>query len=172
MVHTGQHGEFDWLVSTDQTWDLAEIVVRFHLGLRLCITAFDSGPLRLTTEELEQGWTKQRDVAISPPIADLLEIPQDQYDEWYLLENSLVFGGNMEVFVNFGGFTLVPAKETATALDTTRNKHGLDWLKQIQERFWAQLLRIQPRTFAASGDYDVVVSRDKRFMAAVREAAR
>lgn len=168
MVHTGQQGEYRWLVSGPEIGDLADIVVRFHLGLRLCITAFDSGPLRLTKEELEQGWSTNRSVAISPPIVESVVIPHDQYDEWYVLENAPYFESDIEVFVNYVPFTLVPPTETHKTFDPTWEKCGLESLALAQERFWNQLQRLHPRTFVASGDNDVVVSRDYRFIEAVR----
>jgi hypothetical protein len=171
MLHTGQQGEYKWLVSGPEIWDLAAIVVRFHLGLRLGITAFDSGPLRLSSQELNQGWSAQRGVAISPPIEDSLVIPRDQYDEWYLVENPTLLESDIEVFVNYGAFSLVPPTETYKTCDPACEKSGLEWLTLAQQRFWAQLQRIQPRTFVASGGNDIVVSRDHGFIEAVRSAA-
>jgi hypothetical protein len=69
-----------------------------------------------------------------PPLAEALEIPYDQYDEWYLLDECPPFGWEPEVFVNYAGFTLVPTEEI-------KNTHpewdecGLDWLALTQERF-------------------------------------
>ena len=171
MLHAGQQHAYQWLVSGAQIRDLAAIVVRFHRGLRLCITAFDSGPLRLTTEELDQGWSAQRGVAISPPIEDSLAIPHDQYDEWYVLDDPTPLECDIEVFVNYGAFTLLPPAETYKTYDPTWEKSGLEWLALAQDRFWDQLQQIQPRTFVASGDNDVVVSRDYGFIEAVRSAA-
>jgi hypothetical protein len=171
MLHTGQQGEYHWLVSGPEIWDLAAIVVRFHRGLRLCITAFDSGPLRLTSEELDQGWSAQRGVAISPRIEGSLAIPHDQYDEWYVLDDPKPLERDIEVFVNYGAFTLVPPAETYKTYHPTWEKSGLEWLALAQDRFWEQLQQIQPMTFVASGDNDVVVSRDNRFIESIRSAA-
>jgi len=171
MIHTGQHGEYQWLVSGSEIRGLADLVVRFHCGLRLCITAFDSGPLRLTREELEQGWTTQRAVAVSPPVDESLAIPHDQYDEWYLLENPSFAENDLEVFVNYGAFTLAPPTELCKAFDPTWEKSAWEWLAPVQERFWLQLERLNPGTYVAVGDNDVIVSRNHRFIEAVHEAA-
>ena len=171
MLQTGQQGEYHWLESGPEIWDLAAIVVRFHRGLRLCITAFDSGPLRLTSEELDQGWSAHCGVAVSPPIEDSLAIPHDQYDEWYVVDDPRPLERDIEVFVNYGAFTLVPPADTYKTYDATWEKSGLEWLAQAQGRFWDQLQRIQPMTFVASGDNDVVASRNYRFIEAVRSAA-
>jgi hypothetical protein len=166
--HIGQKSEYQWLVSQPEIRQLDEIVARFHLGLRLCVTSFDSGPLRLTKEEFEQGWTTQRGIVVSPPIEESLVIPHDQYDEWYVFENSHFFESDIEVFVNYGAFTLVPPIESFTDIDPTLGKSSIEWLVLAQERFWAQLQRLHPMTFVACGDNDIVVSRDNSFFEAVR----
>jgi hypothetical protein len=171
MIHTGEHGEYRWLVSDSLILRLRPPVLRFHSGLRLCITSFDSGPLRLTEEEIILGWTTQGNVAISPPVTAGLAVPHDQYDEWYLLDHPAFDAGDFEVFVNYGGFTLVAPAETYQTFDRTWEKAGLDWLSPIQERFWRQLARLKPETYVAVGDKDIVVSRNHRFMESVREAA-
>jgi acetyl esterase/lipase len=171
MIHTGEYGEYRWLVSGSQIWPLSGLVLGSHRRLRLCITSFDSGPLRLADEEVAQGWTTQGDVAISPPVSEGLAVPHDQYDEWYLLDRPTIDTGDIEVFVNYGGFTLVPPAETYQTFDPTGEKARLDWLAPIQERFWRQLDRLKPETFVAMGDNDIVVSRNHRFIQNVREAA-
>jgi hypothetical protein len=46
-----------------------------------------------------------------------------------------------------------------------------DWFPAVQERFWSQLQRLKPESYVASGDRDVVVSRNQRFIDGVRQAA-
>src|SRR5262249_19255326 len=100
------------------------------------------------------------------PIEESLVI--HEYDEWYVFEKAPHFESDIEVFVNYGDFTLVPPTEIYKTFDPTWEKCGLEWLGLAQERFWIQLQQIHPRTFVASGDNDVVVSRDYRFIEAVR----
>ena len=171
MIYTGSHGEYSWLVSGSQIWSLTDLVLRFHRGLRLCITCFDSGPLRLVDEEIAQGWTTQGQVTISPPLIEGMSIPHDQYDEWYLLDTPRFEKPDIEVFVNYGGLTLVAPAETCKTFDPTWERMGLDWLAGVQERFWLQLERLQPASYVAVGDNDIVVSRNHRFVQSVREAA-
>ena len=54
---------------------------RLHPGARLCITSYDSHPLRPDPEEEARGWTTTGKFMISPPVAEGLEILYDQYDE-------------------------------------------------------------------------------------------
>src|SRR5262249_31838395 len=123
----------------------------------------------LNKEYLERGWTMQGDVAISPSIDESLVIPYDQFDEWYLLDSPQSLGEKVEVFVNYGSFTLV-SPPIYEAYRPTWEKSGLEWLAPAQERFWHQLQQIRPVTYVASGDNDVIASRDGRFIAAVRDA--
>lgn len=170
MIQTGEHGEYRWLVS-GEVRPLTALVLQFHRGLRLWITSFDSGPLRLGDEEVAEGWTTKGEVAVSPPLTEGLAVPHDEFDEWYLLDRPAFETDEIEVFVNFGRFTLVPPAETYQTFDPTWEKAGLDWLAPIQERFWRQLGRLKPETYVAMGDHDVVVSRNDRFIQSVREAA-
>ncbi len=171
MVDTGKQGGHHWLVSPSQVWPLTDLVLRFHHGLHLCVTAFDSGPIRPSEDEIAQGWTMQGNVMVSPPLNSTLSIPRDQYDEWYILARPAFAGAEIEVFVNCGGFTLVAPEETYKTFDPTWMRQGLDWLTPIQERFWSQLERLNPETYVAVGDNDVVVSRNRRFIQAVQDAA-
>ena len=170
MVHTGEHDEYHWLVSTSQIWPLTDLMLRFNGGLHVCITSFDSGPIRLSQEEISQGWSMQGKVAISPPIIDSLTIPHDQYDEWYILAQPAFDEIEIEVFVNYGAFTVVSLAETCKTFDPSWEKNGLDWLAPIQERFWSQLQIIKPEIYIGMGDNDVVVSRNRDFIQSVRDA--
>jgi hypothetical protein len=171
MVRSGQHGRFHWLVASSSLPSLAAATVRFHPGSRLCITAFDSGPIRPGPEEEVRGWMTRGNVMVSPPLAEGLEIPHDQYDEWYLLDDPPPPGWEPEVFVNYGGFTLAAIEEVLRTYDPTWDKHGLDYLVPIQERFWAQMEQVDPISYVAMGDQDVVVSRRREFIEHLRAGA-
>ena len=160
-VFNGMNEGYHWLVSRRQIDSLGQLVVEAHCGLRLCITSFDSGAIRPNPEEAALGWTMHGDVMVSPALRDGLEIPSDQYDEWYVLESPVVLPPDLERFVSYGGFNLVDPQVLIESFDPTWDRHGLDYLAPIQERFWAQLTRISPATYVAMGDQDVLVSRNK-----------
>jgi hypothetical protein len=164
MVRLGQHGHFHWLVAPSFPESFVESTVRFHPGSRLCITSFDSGPIRPGPKEQARGWTARGSVMVSPTLAEGLDIPFDDYDEWYLLDDPPTPAWTPEVFVNYGGFTLVPIEEIYRTYDPTWDKHGLDYLVPIQERFWAQMEQINPVSYIAMGDQDVVVSQRRDFI--------
>jgi hypothetical protein len=164
----GQHGDFSWIDSSPDLKSLAKRIVRLHPGLRLCITAFDSGPIRLGPEDEAEGWTARGKVMVSPPLAEGLAIPTSEYDEWYLLDEPPSPDWEPEVFVNYGSFTLVPVEELYKTWDPTWDRHGLDWLVPIQERFWDQMERVNPVTYVARGDHDIVVSRRRELIERLR----
>jgi hypothetical protein len=171
MVQSGQHGRFHWLVAPSSLPSLVAATVRFHPGSRLCITAFDSGPIRPSPEEEASGWVTRASVMVSPPLDEGLDIPLDQYDEWYLLDEPPPHEWQPEVFVNFGGFTLVAIEEIYKTYDPTWDRHGLDYLVPIQERFWAQMEQVDPISYIAMGDQDVVVSKRREFIEQLRAGA-
>jgi hypothetical protein len=164
LVQTGEREGYSWVVSRREGLDWPDIIVTAHLGLRLCITAFDGGPIRPGPDERSAGWTMQGDVMISPPLTEGLHVPNDGYDEWYILAEPAFDALELERFVNYGGFTLADVEEMVRSLAPTWDKHGLDFLVPIQDRFWAQLRRVAPVTYVAIGDRDVAVSQNARLI--------
>jgi hypothetical protein len=171
MIHSGQHGSFYWLVAQFSPGPLTRLTVRFHTALRLCITAFDSGPLLPSPEEEAAGWTVRGEVMVSPPLAEGLYIPCGEYDEWYLLEEPPPADWTPEVFVNDSAFTLVPVEELRKLDDPTWCRYGNDWLIPLQESFWEQMERVKAVSYIAMGDHDIIVSQRREFIERVRAAA-
>jgi hypothetical protein len=167
MVHTGKCRGYHWLVSEAEIECLDELVLRFHPGLFVCVTACDSGPVRLSQDEVSRGWSTQGKVAISPPLSGSVDIPRDQYDKWYIFPFAEFPQPAPEIFVNYGRFTLVSSEDLYKTFDPP----WPDWLTPIQERFWSQLERLNPESYIAMGDYDIVVTRNRDFFEAVRVSA-
>jgi hypothetical protein len=166
MLEAGQQGEYRWFsgrVRADES--LSELTVACHLGLRLAISSFDSGRLRPTADEVADGWTERGDLALSPPLQAGMNVPQDQYDEWYVFDEQSLPEWSPEVFVNLGTFTVVPVEELERRRDPTWERDALDWLIPVQERFWKQLARIRPVSYVAMGESDIVVTRSQLFAA-------
>ncbi|MCV6639098.1 hypothetical protein [Candidatus Albibeggiatoa sp. nov. NOAA] len=152
----GKYQDYYWLVSSNTLWNIAEITTRFHCGLTLGVTCFDSGALIPTEAEIKQGWHVKNAIMLSPPLTHDLVIPCDQYDEWYISGNLSISLENIEIFVNYGGFSLEPAKESTC-------------LKTLQNRFWNQINIIKPETYVATGDNDIVVSRNAAYINAIKQ---
>ena len=73
--------------------------------------------------------------------------------------------------MNYGGFTLVPIEEIYKTFDPTWERGGLNYLVPIQDRFWSQMERVDPVSYIAMGDHDVVVSKRREFIEQLRAGA-
>jgi len=162
-MNAGNFGEFWWLESA-MSLPLIDTALPFHIGARLCVTAFDSGSLRLTPEEVAAGWSSAGEIMVSPPIVSSLQVPRGEYDEWYLLEGVPPANWRPEVFVNYGGFTLAP--------NSSSRVPGDEALREMVERFWSQIGEVRPLSYLASGDLDIVVSRNQPFIERLASALR
>ena len=113
----GRFQEYYWLVSSRTLWSLHELVVQYHCGYKLAITSFDSGSITPNEEESKLGWVVKNDLMLSPKLAREMEIPHDQYDEWYIAEELDLEAAALEVFVNYGGFSLITPQESYLEFD-------------------------------------------------------
>lgn len=168
MLHRGRHDDYWWFVGDAGPlldWRLHAALVSFHVGYRLAIAAFDSGPFHPGTAEIEEGWSVRGQLALSPDLREGMDLPHAEFDEWYVFDAHSSPVWEPELFVNFGSFTLIPFSELEASRDPTWERHALDWLPQMQERFWAQIARIRPLTYVAIGDVDLIVTRNRSFAA-------
>jgi hypothetical protein len=144
-MFTGKRNEYGWV---EWEWrsrfltDLLPVFPQLVIGQYLVNTSFDSGSLSLSPEEINRGWHKHNDLALSPVIKDVSEIPYCHYSEWYVFSSPVTFD-DYESFINYGGFSL-----------------ELLEFRELQERFWQQLERLAPETFLAEGDNLICVTRD------------
>ena len=111
MMWTGRLKNYYWLVTANSVWSLGEIVKDCHKKEFLHITAFDSGSISPTEDEKGVGWSQDSKIMISRALNSQTEIPQDNFDEWYISRDKLTFPDDLEIFVNYGGFTLVSPEE-------------------------------------------------------------
>ena len=168
---TGRREEHYWVAIPQEIRTRANIVSEFFPNKRCHITSFDSGPIFPSANESVTGWRSTNGIMVSPPISKNLDIPYDQYDEWYILETADFPIQDPEVFVNYGGFTLLDVRTLRQNDDPTWDHKRWDFLEPIQERFWWQMKQIDPIAFIASGDIDIAVSRNEEFIDAMRNAA-
>lgn len=170
-IFSGTHGKWWWLVVRDELPSLLEVVTENHIGQRLCVTAFDSGPITPSSEETALGWTLRDDVMISPPLTTGCTIPCGEFDEWYIFRDlpDSLFGA--ERFVNYSGFNLADPKLLAASQDPTWDRAAFDSLIPLQVRFWKELDRVMPSTYIGRGDYDVVVTSMPGFAKRMLELA-
>jgi hypothetical protein len=170
-IPTGSHDQWQWIVAREMIRDLPLLTSLCHNGDRLCITAFDSGPISPSPDETSIGWSLIGDVMISPPLNDTIDIPCAEHDEWYVFPSvptNIEFGKR---YVNYLGFTLADPQQLA-AIEDPMSWTSLDWLIALQLEFWRDIERLKPISYISSGDYDIIVTRNSNFAERVLSAAR
>ncbi len=170
-MNSGIHGEYGWVEISEASLHFVDLVLGSHRGSHLYITSFDSGPITPSKDEKAQGWYSQGEVMVSPRLDEGTTVPYDNFDEWYFFEKSVSFPPDHEIFVNYGGFSLVPVEKHLKNFDPSWEQDALEWLRPLQERFWEQLSRLDPTTFVAMGDRDIVVSKNESLLGRLREGA-
>jgi hypothetical protein len=171
----GSHGDYQWL-SMDECdiSTLLRLCPDVVLGKYLAVTSIDSGSLRITDQEKNDGWWTSeaakvftatswnpRDyggkVAYSPKLTSIHGLPNETHDEccggfneWYIFEQSPP-ATEMEVFVNWGGFSLCDSR-----------------YQEWADRFWEQLTRFRPESYIAQGTGFTFVARKRDLFECVR----
>jgi hypothetical protein len=159
-MHKGRHGNYYWLVSADgNLCDLVLAMPQLVVGKRVVVTAFDSGPLQLTSGELQAGWQQVGPIAVSPRIADASALPCDNYDEWYAFEDGVPDFEATEPFVSCLGFSAVPPAESGW--DETWDHVARQQLEALQDRFWVTLERLNPAAYFACGELLTLVTKSE-----------
>lgn len=143
MKFEGKRGNYFW-IEWQQAFlsDLISAFPQIVIDKYLVNTSFDSGSLSLSDNEVNQGWNKYNELALSPPITEDLDIPNCQYDEWYVFNSPTTFD-DYEVFVNYYGFSLK------------------DFLTDFQERFWKQIEILSPETYLSEGGFLICVTKNE-----------
>lgn len=89
-LHTGAHAGYrtlDWHDGYDvNLGDLIHQLPQLVHGRYVAIAASDSGPYSLSAVEIASGWQRVGDLAISPIITDIDQLPTPGFDEWYVFE--------------------------------------------------------------------------------------
>jgi hypothetical protein len=175
-LHTGSQGHYHWLTSDiDDLADLMRNCPETILGKYLAVTAIDSAPLEVTEEDKVAGWETRKNIAYSPRIKSVAELPHENrhgrcegFDEWYVFDRPIDLGqrftgnifeagveaGRVESFVNYYGFALHDAT-----------------MQSITDLFWKQIEWMQPESYIADGGTCLTfVSCDQDLFSAVHKA--
>lgn len=165
---TGQHGKYFWIEFPQNYFSLTDLVNKCSVILMnkyLAVVFFDSGPLGLTSKELNLGWYEKNEIAYSPKLTDALitNLPADQFDQWCLFNEPTELS-SMTDFVNIGGFKLSSRRHELATADPTWDLIGLErqieFHEQRTEQFWAELSKINPVTFISNGDNFIFVTEE------------
>ncbi|WP_244138810.1 MULTISPECIES: hypothetical protein [Burkholderia] len=156
VTRTGERAGYriaEWTDGTDG--DIEELVLRcpeLVLGRHVAIASCDSGPYTPTDEEFMVGWSKFGELAVSPLVKAVSQLPMPGFDEWYVYERLIKFEPHSN-FVNRLGFSPLNVDDKYT------------------EEFWRQVAKLEPLHVLGSGTPgSFLVTRDELlFQAAVRE---
>ena len=161
-VFTGRQGDYVWVAAHDGLSCLPKVLAGCPdtvVGRTVVITSFDSGPLIPNARESEAGWRTRGGLMVNAMVADPSSIPYEQYDEWLIFPKPGQALEDVEVFVNYGGFTLAGPRVDRADWDPTWDRTvDPDPDRPVRERFWTQLKRLRPETYIAEGDNFVFVT--------------
>ena len=145
---TGNWCGFRWFQARNLSLgDLVEAVPNLVRERFVVVTSLDSGPLRLTDDELAEGWRQVGSLTVSPKSPAPWSLPRGGWDEWYVFEGAPPAHAP-EVFVNYSGFSLRPAP-------------GNEGQQSAVGRFWGQLAEWWPESYLAEGDNLICVTRQE-----------
>jgi hypothetical protein len=143
---TGEWCNFRWFQSRDLSIGrLVEAVPDLVRDRFVVVTSFDSGPLRLTPDDIAAGWRQSGSYAVSPKSPGTESLPLGEWEECFVFKE-LPPVRSPEVFINYGGFSLRP---------DPRN----EWQQATLERFWGQVAEWSPESYLAEGDNLICVTR-------------
>jgi hypothetical protein len=154
---------------------LIERCLEALLGRYLVVASFDSGPLHPNSEEAAAGWSFENQLAYSPQLESLTQLPYDNFDEWYVFTSPTSLP-SCDFFINFGGFTLKNPEECLADLhptwDRVSAKALADDQMRLQGRFWSQLELFGAESYIADGDNFVFATANADLFAHVEMAFR
>lgn len=159
-MKTGRLKNYQWVEFTEYQLLLVEDIIESHIGMFLHIASFEGDPISPTEEAIKQGWQLLGKIMVSPPIDSKMEVPYDGFDEWYFFEEPTKLPDDIEIFINYGNFSLVPVDQQLEEFDPTWESDSLDWLRPIQQRFWSQASKLNPETYVSIGDKDIIVTKN------------
>lgn len=141
---SGLHKNYFW-IEWEQLY-LRDLLTSFQsivIDQFLINTSFDSGKLSLSESEREQGWRSVGELAYSPRIKDVLEIPFDCFDEW-LVFTEFTEVSSWQPIVNYSNFSLLEED-----------------YRSMQTELWSQLEQVKPETYLAEGDRLIFITRNQ-----------
>ena len=139
-------GNYFWLEDASLfISDLLRLVPDVVVGKYLIVTSFDSGPLNLENTDFQRGWLQRDELAINPSVISTSDMPNDEYDEWYVFLKPPVLE-DFDVFVNYGSFCL---QDPVQLLADGETSEALNLIRDLQRDFWDQLELKVPESYVA-----------------------
>ena len=162
-MNRGEKFNYFWLASANVIWKLKQPIIENHIEDQLFV--LDGAEEDGTSYE----WYVEKSI-ISPNLSwyQYYELNAYEYKVFYISKSSLQFEKEYEMCVANDGFTLAPPDYLYKDFDPSweGDQH---WLLPLQDTFWRQLQHFNPETYLGHGYYDLIVSKNKKFMADVEK---
>lgn len=174
---SGLQGKYHWFDLPEHQLALDELeslCPSFLRGKQIVCSCWDSGPLVPTGDEVRAGWTRQGELAVSPIIDKVGQVPWgDGYEEWFVAPEHIELI-DFHGFVNRAIFRLGAAIEPDH--DTTWcSKLEVDYLEDLEElqrAFWEHIETVMPETWIGDGHRFSVITRHEPLVTVLAEYAR
>jgi hypothetical protein len=161
-LFSGKYGDYYWMTWTERYSFMGRLLT-FHpeivTGKYLAITALDSGPRRPNPDEIEQGWSFVDEVAYSPAIKNIDEVPTHEWEEMYTFASPAQFKPR-DVFVNYGEFIVSADNDLLDVVEPHWDRFYQNLKIENAEPFWDEIERLQPESYLAEGDLLHFVTRN------------
>jgi hypothetical protein len=146
MMRTGFHSDY-WVIEWADGYDqnLADIIFCYPeivRGRRVAIASWDSGSYEPTQLEYAKGWRKKHEIAISPAVIKVEDLPMPGFDEWYVYSDD-VPEDHHNSFVNQWGFAPLDESNPSTL------------------EFWQQVDMLRPLHVVCAGTTMFFVTQDE-----------
>jgi hypothetical protein len=160
--HVGINGDYRWIVTDGRLQKLVKLVPAFVLGKYIAVTSCECGPLRLSPNEVDNGWVARNGIAYSPRIESLAALPSESScTEWYTFREPRDLGAAVEPGISVWESHIAPGRVHVFAnLNFGFGLHMPEFAA-LAEVFWEQLHWVQPESYIAAGPQLTVVTRDR-----------
>lgn len=142
---SGNRRGYWWIETNVNDQDITSFINHFAdfiLNKTLAIIAFDGDSFVPTEDELKRGWIFKDEIAYFNNLnAEELNTPifDNSYDQWFLFDKYTEFAP-IDIYVNYGGFTLAD------------DVKALDFQQNLRDKFWIDIATIKPSSFILCGN--------------------
>jgi len=167
MIKKGTHGVYTWFqVKNNYLTTLIDSIPELVVGKYVAIASYEGEHYKLRSGEIKSGWQQINDIALSPVVKQAGDLPNNQFDEWYIFSKLIPFIIK-ESFINYGGFSLSKRKMDNPFLPAAYKKQLTEnstLADDRESRFWKQIELVEPETYIAENEKLIVVTRNQELI--------
>ena len=168
LLEVGSTDGYQWLVSSENHFDVPGCCPDVVMGKRVAVTSLDSGPLRLTEEQKAGGWVSQGGIAYSPEIQQTNAVPLEYFSEVYVFNTPTNLGALADPKTSIFDTEMRQGQVTAF-VNFDFGFHDTGYT-DISRMFWKQFDWIKPESYLAVNDYLIFVTTNRSAFLKVHEA--